>query len=101
MTFASCWPSSVFGFSILLLLVFQSVLKTFEHELLTNVLDRLPPASKSVRDLLISPRRTIHIGLEQDMSPPDFLARAFEPVDHIFTQLSFLLPSTAQRRSFA
>jgi len=64
------------------------------NQMLTNILHRFGATSIGLGDLPIRPRRTIGIGLEQNLSPPNLLARPAQLPDHLAKLLAFLIGQT-------
>lgn len=59
--------------------------------MLTNILHRFGATPICLGDLPIRPRRAIGIGLEQNLSPPNLLARPAQLPDHLAKFLAFLI----------
>jgi hypothetical protein len=68
----------------------QRDLKAFRYKALSDVLHRFGTAQKRLGDLLVGPVGTIGIGLEQNLSPPHFLRRSFQFLNHTAQDFPFL-----------
>jgi hypothetical protein len=62
--------------------------------MLADVLHRLGTTAKRLGDLPIRPRRTIGIGLEQNLRPPDFLTRSAQLLYHATKFFPLLIRQT-------
>ena len=69
----------------------QHPLEAFQHASLANVFNGLGAARQGVGDLLVGPRRSVRIRLQEDLSTAHLLAAAVELPDCLLTDLAFLV----------
>ena len=70
-------------------LTLERHIKPFGHQPFADVLNRLGPATKGLRDLRIGPCRAVRIGLQQNLSLADPLRRTLQLANDFGERLAF------------
>src|SRR4051794_3796374 len=72
----------------------ERLLKTLLNQSLSQPLNRSRSTGKCLGDTLVRPVRSVSVGLQQNLSTPNFLARSLQLLDNIPKLLPFLIRQT-------